>query len=269
MAASVVNQVVRLHRAQLQGIIELGGVKKVGRLYDQAREELEEKLAVLKRHGEDQTFTAHHLRMVLLQVRDGLLAFQQQFVPALSRQGQVGARLAQRHTAEAIKTFERHFSGTTPVLQIEEASVFARVYRGIEPSLLDRYHKYTRNYAQPTIDRVRRNLASSLLQGEGVGRAVDRIAGAGGIFARERWRAERIVRSETSYAYGVTGQEMLRETSHEVPRLMKRLVTTFDDRTGDDSKELNGQTVDWDKPFTWRKRLRGGGEQIVTYMQPP
>ena len=83
MPASIVNQVVNLHRAQLQGIVELGGVRKVRKLYEQARAELEERLAALKRRGMGESFTAFHMRQILLQVRDGLLMFQDQFGPAL------------------------------------------------------------------------------------------------------------------------------------------------------------------------------------------
>lgn len=268
MPASVVSQVVNLHRAQLQGIIELGGVKKIRALYEQARLELEEKLAELKRRGAGETFGAHHMRMVLLQVRDGLVQFQSEMVPALQANARASATLAQRHTASAVKKFERRFSGTEPVLRIEEAGVFQRVYHGVEPSLLDRYHKLTRNYPMPTIQRARGALAMSLLEGGTVEGAVDRVAGTMGIFARERWRAERIVRTEMSYAYGVTNQKMLEETAQEVPRLMKRLVATFDDRTGDDSEELNGQTVPVDKPFVWVKHTKAGDVR-VEYMAPP
>ena len=268
MPASIVNQVVNLHRAQLQGIIELGGVRKVRKLYEQARSELEDKLSELKKAGKDATFTAHHARMVLLQVRDGLSQFQQQFVPALAKQGKASATLAQRHTVSAIKKFESRFTGTQPVLQIEEAGVFARVYRGIEPSLLDRYHKYTRNYPLPTIKRIRNNLAMSMLKNEGVQQAVDRIAGAGGIFAREKWRAERIVRTESSYAYGISQQRCLEETAQEVPRLMKRMISTFDGREGEDAVEQHLQTVPVTDYFIWHKQTKQG-VQIVRYQNPP
>ena len=268
MPASIVNQVVNLHRAQLQGIVELGGVRKVRKLYEQARAELEERLAALKRRGMGESFTAFHMRQILLQVRDGLLMFQDQFGPALSKNAKAGALLAQRHTIGAITQFERRFTGTRPVLAIEEAGVFARSYRGLEPSLLSRYHKYVRNYPQATINRIQNGLALSLIQGEPLERAVDKVAATDGLFARDRWRAERIARTEMGYAYGITGQKMLEETAHEVPGLMKRLVATIDARTGDDSKILDGQTVPWNKPFVWMKPTKAGPVR-VEYMAPP
>jgi len=267
--SSIVAQVINLHRAQLQGVIELGGVRKVSSLYETVRAELEAELAGLRRAGKDQSFTAFHLRQVLLQVRDGLKVFQSGLATQLDNNGLATATLAQRHVVSAIKAFEKRFSGAEPVLRLEEAGVFARVYRGIEPTLLMRYHKLVGNYPMPTIERVRNQLALSMIRGDSVDQTVNRIAAKGGIFDHERYRAERIVRTEGAYAYGVTNQRSLHEVAHEVPGLMKRLVATFDQRTGDDSKQLNGQTVPFDHPFVWMKPVKGGGVERVEYLQPP
>lgn len=269
MPASVAAKLVNIHRAQLQGLTELGSIRRLRALYEQTRAELEDQLAGLARAGKDQTFTAHHARIILNQVTDALLQFQREFGRQLPRNAAQAATLAQRHVAGAIKLLERRFSGVEPVIQIEQAAVFQKIYRGIEPSLLDRYHKQAANYPLPTIARIRKHLAISMLSNESVGQTVNRVAGMGGIFAQEKYRAERIVRTENSYAYGISNQRLLGETAKEIPQLMKRLVTTFDGRTGEDSKQLNGQTVPWDQPFIWEKRLRGGGTEIVRYMQPP
>jgi hypothetical protein len=268
MPASVVNAIVNLHRAQLRGVIELGGVRKIQKLYEDIRAELEADLASMVRAGTGQTFTAFHLRAVLMQVRDGLRAFQKGLAPELANSGEATALLAQRHVVGAIKAFEKRFAGTEPVLGLEEAAVFRRVYRGVEPSLLMRYHKLVGNYPLPTVQRVQNQLALSLIKHEGVDQAVRRIASKGGIFDRERWRAERIVRTEGSYSYGVTSQRSMEEVAHEVPGLMKRLVTTFDARTGKDSKQLNGQTVPYDQPFVWMKTTKHGVER-VEFQHPP
>jgi hypothetical protein len=266
--ASIVNQIVNLHRAQLRGVIELGGVRKVRGLYETIRAELEADLAGLVRAGQGQSFSAFHLRAVLLQVRDGLRAFQKGFDPELANAGEATATLAQRHVVSAVKQFEKRFAGTEPVLRLEEASVFKGIYRGVEPSLLMRHRQLVSGYPIATIQRVQNQLALSMIRNEGVGDAVRRIAAPGGTFDREKWRAERIVRTESSYAYGVTNQSCLHEVAHEVPNLMKRLVTTFDIRTGADSKQLNGQTVKFDAPFVWLKATKGGVER-VEYMNPP
>ena len=262
MPASVVNAIVNLHRAQLQGVIELGGVRRVRAMYEEARAELEAKLAAMRRAGEGQTFGAQHLRMVLLQVNDGLRTFQQDFGPELSRQARVAADLAQRHLVGAIKKMERRYSGVEPVLRIEEAGVFERVYKGVEPTLLHRHHTLMSAYSMPTIERVRKQLALSMLSNETVDQAVNRVAASGGIFDKERWRADRIVRTESSMAYSVVNQRCMERTSREIPDLRKRWVETMDNRTGEDSKELQGQTVRVDQQFVWRKKTKHGTEEV-------
>jgi len=97
------------------------------------------------------------------------------------------------------------------------------------------------------------------------------VAGSAGLYEGQRWRAERIVRTEMSYSYGVSKQVSMGDLARQVPRMRKRLVATHDDRTGQDSIDLDGQTVDVDKPFVWavrdsKGRLTG---KIVHYMQPP
>lgn len=268
MPSSIVAQVINLHRAQLQGVIELGGVRKVRSLYETVRAELEAELAGLRRAGKDQSFTAFHLRQVLLQVRDGLKVFQSGLATQLDNNGLATATLAQRHVVSAIKAFEKRFSGAEPVLRLEEAGVFARVYRGIEPTLLMRYHKLVGNYPMTTLERVRNQLALSMIKGDSVDQTVNRIAAKGGIFDRERWRAERIVRTEGAWSYGVTGQRGMEELQHEVPGLMKRLISTFDGREGYDAVEQHLQTVPVDGQFVWHKKTKHGVE-IVHYSHVP
>lgn len=270
MSLSVVDQILKLHRAQLKGVIELRGVKSVKSLYEQARADVETKLSALKTAGKDQTFTAHHLRQVLVQVRDGLKVFERGLHGSLKQNGKLAATLAQRHTISSVKLLEKKFTGTVPILQVEDAAVFRRVYDDVEPSLLNRYQASISNYGIPTIRKVRDALAQSIIENETVDEAVDRVVDAKrGIFAQERWRAERIVRTEMSYAYGVTNQQTMESVADDVPDLQKKLIATFDDRTGDDSKDLHGQTVPWDQPFLWEKRTKKGGVELVEYMQPP
>jgi uncharacterized protein with gpF-like domain len=108
----------------------------------------------------------------------------------------------------------------------------------------------------------------SMIKGEGVDQAVRRIASKGGIFDREKWRAERIVRTESAWSYGVVNQRCLEEVSTEVPGLMKRWVETMDQRTGQDSKDMNGQTVAFNAPFIWMKKTAHGVERVEVMASP-
>jgi hypothetical protein len=191
---SLVLEIVNAHRAQLQGLIEIGGVRKLAVLYERAQQELEARLAGLLRAGQGQTFQAHHLRMVLVQVQDALRGFKSGFAAHLRDTSEMAATLGGRHLVGAIKKLERRFSGVEPVLRVEEAGVFQGMYAGIEPSLLARHNHLVARYPLETIRRVEGQLSQSLLANETVDQATNRIIGAGGIFGRERYRAERIIR---------------------------------------------------------------------------
>ena len=273
MAFSTVLRIVNLHRAQLAGLAEIRGVGRLRPLYEEARADLERKLRRAVRAGRGDTFGAHHLRLVLAQVADACRAVQDDVYERLEDTGAVAARLAPRQHLAALEALQEHFKGATPVLQAREAAVFQYGFgRGAMPaSLLDRFRASSRLYGPETIRRVRDQLSLSMLQGEGVDDAVDRVAGTDGVFAAQRWRAERIVRTETAHAVGVSGQRALTQLAQAVPKLQKRLVATRDDREGEDSKELDGQIVDVDQPFVWVVKNAAGVStgKVVRYMAPP
>lgn len=271
MSVALVRRVVDLHRRQLVGVIEARGVRRLQRLYEESRSDLERGLADLRRRGRNATFGAQHLRIVLAQVADAVRGFQGGLGEHLALTGRQAAVLAPRHVVDLVAKMETRFGRMTPVVQARQAAVVAGVERDVMPSLLNRFRSSVRLYGGPTIMAIREGLARSIIQGEGVDDAVGRVSEAGGLFDSQRWRAERIVRTELSYSYGVSKQGSMTALKAEVPRLQKRLVATFDVRTGEDSKELNGQTVDVDQPFLWevrdsRGRLTG---KVVRYMQPP
>lgn len=234
-------------------------------IYEAARADLEKKLAGLRRKGMGQSFSAHHVRTVLVQATDAVRVFQKRLGGHLESNGKIAATLGQRHMIEAIKKLEKKFTGHAPVLQAEDAAVFQKVYKRVQPALLNRFKKSEQLYGKPVVKKIRERLSLSVLTGDTVDEAVDRVAGVEGVFAGERWRAERIVRTELSYAYGVTKQRSYEQTAQELPDLQKKLIATFDERTGDDSKKLHGQVRKVDEPFVW---INPHGEKIE-YMQPP
>jgi len=79
----------------------------------------------------------------------------------------------------------------------------------------------------------------------------------------ERWRAERIVRTELMSAYNAAKQATLVEArdSGIAPDVRKTCIVTYDNRTAPDSYPLEGQVRDLDELF-----LDGAGR---TYLHPP
>lgn len=271
MPAPLIKRLVDLHRAQVFGIVDVRGVGRLRKIYADSRSELEDKLRWLVRSGRGETFGAQHLRLVLAQVTDAVRGFEAGMERHLVETGRTAMEFAPRSIVRMIGEMEAKFGRMTPVVQAQQAAVLKGVYREISPSLLDKYRSSTRLYGPPAIRSIREHLARSIVQGESVDDAVDRVSGTHGLFAGQRWRAERIVRTELAYTTGFATQKSIEQLRPSTPRLMKRLVATHDARTGEDSEQLDGQTVPVDQPFVWVvKNSRGEPTgKIVRYMFPP
>lgn len=269
--ASLIRELVDLHRRQLFGVIEIRGVGRMKKLYADARGELEEKLRRLTRAGKGDTFGAQHLRMVLTQVADAVASFEPKLVHHLEQTGRMAGNLAPRHLTNMVGKMESQFGRMTPVVQAAQAAVVRGAYPGVARTLLDKYRQSAKTYGPETMTAIRSGLAHSIIQEETVDEAVGRVVGTDGMFDAQRWRAERIVRTEMSYSYHVTNQHALEQLAPAVPKMMKRLVATHDSRTGEDSVELDGQTVPVDQPFVWVVKDSKGHPtgKVVRYMAPP
>jgi hypothetical protein len=251
-AIEVVRRLVNLHRAQLFGVIDVRGVGKLKPVYAEAREELGRKLRRLQVAGKGQTFGAVHLRAVLNQVTTSLKDFEKPLADHMETTGKLAAAVGPRQVSQMIGDVQEHLGRMTPVIQASQVAVVRGVYPKIAPTLLEKYRRSARLYGPQALKAIKGGLAQSLVQGETVDEAVDRLVGSDGLFEAQRWRAERIVRTELSYTANASRQQaMLDFRQQAMPQLLKRWVETFDDRTGEDSKQLNGQTVPVDKPFEW------------------
>ncbi len=253
-ATALIRQLVNLHRAQLAGLVDVRAAGRLKKLYAEARVELARKLRRLQVAGEGESFTAAHLRAVMAQVAATLKDFEGPFREHMEQTGQVAANVGARQVASMVGQVETHLGRMTPVIQAAQVAVVRGVYPNLAPTLLDKFRSSSKLFGPQAMVAIRGGLAQSMIQGETVDEAVDRLVDANplkGIFEGQRWRAERIVRTETAYSAHAARQRSMEQMRPAVPKLLKRWVETFDSRTGEDSKELNGQTVPVDQPFTW------------------
>jgi len=202
-------------------------------------------------------------------VTDTVRGFERGLFDHMKATGRMAGVLAPRHMTDMVTRLESHYGRMTPVIQAAQAAVVQGVYPKVAPVLLEKYRSSVKLYGPQAIGAMREGLARSIVQGETVDEAVGRLTPE--LFDRQRWRAERIVRTEMSYTYGVSNQRAMQELAPVVPKMMKRLVATFDNRTGEDSELLNGQTVPVDQPFLWEVTDSRGNKtgKVVRYMQPP
>lgn len=265
---AAIKQILQLHRRQLQGLIENRGIKRLAKIYSQSRAELSQRLSAVTAAGKGASFNAHHMRVMLAQTQDVIKQFENALGEHLDQTGTLVSAQAPKHLLASVRELEKHFGSHTPVIPVDQVALFQKMHKGVDASLLDRFHKSKRLYGAPVVSKIREQLALSLVQGQTVDDAVDRVSGTSGIFAGQRWRAERIVRTELSYASNYSTFKSMQVLAQEpgAPRY-KKLIETMDDRTGDDSKILNGQIRPVDSPFVYHPPA--GKKGYPPFLAPP
>lgn len=129
----------------------------------------------------------------------------------------------------------------------------------LSPGLLEHFEVSRLRYGDQAISRMRDAMSLSLLNDETMIQAAGRISDSIGI---EPWRAERIVRTEQSAAFHRQWlDEAKQDLGDEEDEWRKELVATFDPRTGQDSKFVDGQKQKLGDPFR--------DNEGRVYQQPP
>lgn len=264
----IVHRVFAGHLGQLSRHVEQNGLRGVRKLYKEARGEIVDRLRVLARGKMGDSVEARSLQAMLAQIDSVLEQTAKQLREQLKDVSSSAAELGARHAGEEFGVLAKHFTGTEPVVGVQKAAVVRGLVKGVDSSLLARHRIQSRTWSANAISSMERTLALSAMTGKPMDQVIDDVVGADG-FEMERWRAERIVRTESSYAHNAGKQSAMEETAEEFDVDMhKRLLEHFDDRTGDDSFLLHGQTVPVGEPFVWRTKRRGSWVTIE-YMFPP
>lgn len=235
------------HRRKLEKVMTVNASTKLKKLYDEAQGHLVSRLAKTIRAGRKDTFTAHQQRVVLAQLKQG------QAVIAKRLAGEMGplSREAQEASLNGLKkdvaVLSKHFTGSEVTLPIEEASVFAGVIDDRATSMLRMHESSMLNYGRRIVTTVEKDLALTLLTGQSPSEAIDTIARRIG---GEWWQGERIVRTETAYAFSATTADGIAASAKEIPDLMQRweencsdFGAPLDDRVAVDSIAMHGQVA--------------------------
>lgn len=188
------------------------------------------------------------------------VAYGRDFGDQLEAQGRIMAKLGRSSLVEQLAAWESTFKGVTG--QFVAPDVASDL---LSPGLLEHYVVSRRTYGMEAIAIMRQEFAAGALTGEPLAATWDRVAKHldQGFGAREAgWRAERIVRTEHSFAINRRQIDDFTETFGAKGRgWWKSLVATLDNRTGDDSIFVNGQLRRIDKPFE--------DNEGRVYMTPP
>ncbi len=257
-------QVVHEHHARLERIAEKRGVSRLKRVYQDSQAEVAAKLKRLVKTGKGQAFTAHQHRVVLAQLTHGQAYMADRLAGELTDAARDAQRDVLRSLSRDIGRLEHKFTGTSPVLPLEDAARFQGVMDERDTSLLRRHESSMREYGAGNVVKMEDELSKSLLQGETPVDAVDRVLE---VMDGEWWQGERIVRTELAWAANATQVDGIMAAREVVPELMlqwRELVSDdgspLDERVGVDSMALHGQVVVPGEMFTCPARAPKGEE---------
>lgn len=186
-------------------------------------------------------------------------------------------------TTRLMKKLEEDFTGISRPLNLEQAANQNELIQGTNSSLLSRHQASAQRYG----DALVRNFESVLQQGYITGmtnhEVISRIVEAGKLggknaaslwaenpssfpeptsFMKKKYWAERIVRTETAFAYNRAGYDTIQAgKAQDFPDMQKKILATFDNRTAPDSIAVHGQIREADENF-----VDGAGRE---YLHPP
>jgi hypothetical protein len=267
--------VVLEQQRNLQRLINENGVGPVRRLYQDMLESVTKKLGATSSNS----FTATQLRGMLAQLKLGLAGvlrgMSTKVGDAAFRVGLASAR----SMLEDVARLEKHFTGVLVPLPVLEAARLSGLVKNSTSSLMRIHETSMAAYGTHLVGTFEKQLAASLAAGESSTEAIDRIQRAGDL---EWYRAERIVRTELSFASSASARAAMDEQADELDgdlwtrwsEHVSDTGTPLDDRVGVDSEAMHGQVAPPGGQFTQPPRAPSGEEvgdslALKTWSHPP
>lgn len=193
------------------------------------------------------SYTAVEVATVLSQVRAVIEVLGAEYGvrvgDELERVGRLAAKVGRDGLVSQLAAWGPRYEGA--VRRIVDVTTAADV---LDPGLLEYYRTSRERYGMDAIGKMRGVLSRSALGGKTVSQTWQEMSEAVEI---QEWKAERIVRTEQSFAKHRRQKLDLEETyGEEADEIWKKqLVATLDTRTGEDSIFVNGQVRGLDEEF--------------------
>jgi hypothetical protein len=215
-------------------------------MYDEALRELEKKLQKLRAAGRGQSFTAHQLRVLLIQVRDAMLRMGPPVAGALAGVSRVAQTAAVRALVSDVARLSSLYTGAEIALPLDEVALLRGITDPLRPTLLRMHEASVARYGSAVVTEVGKKLGTVLATGGSTDEAIEAVQD---VTHTMWWQAERIARTEVAYAFNATHAAANREASREVEGLRSRWSehvsditgAPLDNRVAADSIALHGQ----------------------------
>lgn len=229
---------------------ERRGSGDVYKMLERARLDLKARLDALPQ-GAEGKFTAERMRATLRQVETmmgqvgkELTGIGRDAIKAASERGM-------EQTVDYLHRAEARYRGITVPLSLDRAALFDTTLHGVQSTLLRQFPASVDRYGVQSITKFERTLQQGVIQQKGMNAVITDLVAQDSFFEGRRYWAERIVRTEVLSGYSRGAQEGMEVTVREDwPDLLKVWVASpFDDRTGEDTYWLDGQTRAVDEPF--------------------
>lgn len=243
-------------------------LRRLAPVLREARLELEKDLSkwLASANGEER-FTAQHLRVALIQVREASKAVER-VAPELRKGLIAGASrasaLAQAHLEREATFFSTRFGKSLIQIPVLEAG------KVIDGMLLDRFKRSTERWPVNVRNNIRQRLAVSLVKHETVEQMQRRLVGRSAkylsplatqeqkarVVSRVLWNqaeadARRIVRTEVINAYNSVKEDSIVELAGGDPKWGKRWDAALDGRVCPNCRALDGVVVPSNANFPW------------------
>ena len=245
-------------------------------LFRRALDDLQKRMLGLRKvSGGEMAFSTANAKAVEAQIRASIETLTDQIegyrIAGIRQTAMVGLADLSR----TVRGLEKHYTGLTIPLRIDEAARFGGLVDGVSKSVMRRHPESSvRAYGENLIGKWEEHLSSAALGQTPYFEVVERVLAAAqtpglltgdnyGAPTFERWRAERIVRTEFMEALnGAKLAGMADIQANEMPDLRKMAIAHFDDRTSWDSFTMHGQVRRIDEEFEDGAGRRGQGPPL-------
>lgn len=236
------------HRRTLDRLVDQRAIAGMKRLYDRSQSALERRLSALIKSGRTDTMTTYQMTMLRAQIQEGQKRIAELMANGMGPITKDTQKDAIRQATGTITRLEKQFTGADISLPLEEAATFEGLIGGRTASLVRMHKQSFARYGGAITTKMEQELATSLMTGETPIQAIDRVMQVAG---NQWWQAERIVRTETAYAFNASHSDAIVAAQQDLPDLYERWTEYVDDTTGkpldnrvaNDSLVLHGQVV--------------------------
>jgi hypothetical protein len=270
-----------LHRAAVLFSSGTGGMVSI---LKEADANLSKRLhGIVKKKGTDATFTEAQAHLFRKQIQLVTEYLEKRLVGHTHEQAMLAVAKGVASTTRLAKKLEQKFTGIARPLAIDSVAMQDAITRGAGASLLRQHVSSVSRYGKGMIADFERVMRVAALEGLSQHQVVSRLVAAGELgginakslhakeprsfpeptsYLRRRYWAERILRTETSYAYNSAGLATIQAAQvNDFPDMQKKILATFDPRTAPDSVAVHGQIRKVSEMF-----VDGAGRH---YLHPP